>query len=133
LPAAIRGWRLAGLFSLAAGGTFGLSIYLAIIAGPFFRHDLAPLAAPLGLTYAWMVAAFQRADDLPSLIPIAALGTLNVASFLLANRVWHDWLDEQSRPSPFIPLILLGIALLLARLALAWLMRPVRSSFGRVS
>jgi hypothetical protein len=131
VTSAMRGVRRAGLFSLAAAGTFGLSMYLAIIAGPFFRHDLAPLAAPLGLVYSGLVYAYARKTGMSVLFPIVAVGVLNLASFILANQVWSEWLAAQSRSSPVVPLIILGTALLLSGPTLGWLLRPLRTAFGR--
>jgi hypothetical protein len=129
--AAMRGWRLAGLFSLGAAGTFGLSMYLAIIAGPFFRHDLALLAAPLGLVYAGLVFVYMRTGGISALLLIAAVGVLNAASFFMANRVWGEWLVAQSRSSPLVPLVVLGTGLLISGPLLAWLLRPLRAVSGR--
>lgn len=129
--AAMRGMRLAGLFSLAAAGTFGLSMYLAIIAGPFFRHDLAPLAAPLGLLFSGLLYAFARTRGISSILAIAAVGLLNLASFSLANTVWSEWLMARSRPSPILPLIILGTALLLSGPMMGLLLRPLRTAMGR--
>ncbi len=131
VASAMRGVRRAGLFSLAAAGTFGLSMYLAIIAGPFFRHDLAPLAAPLGLVYSGLVYAYARKTGISVLFPIVAVGVLNLASFILANQVWSEWLAAQSRSSPVVPLIVLGTALLLSGPTMGWLLRPLRTAFGR--
>lgn len=131
VAAALRDWRCAGEFSMSAAGAFGLSMFLAIIAGPFYRHDLAPLAAPLGLVYASMIYAFRRSPNpyLPGVV--AAAGGLNVASFILANHVWRQWLAENSRSSPLVPLIVLGTGLLLSGPLLGWLARPLRSSLDR--
>lgn len=133
LAAAWRGWSRAGLLSLGFSTAFGLSLFTAFTAGPFFRHDLALLAAPTGLLVAVLTYVFVRGTNAARLsVVLGALAT-NAGIVLLGSQVWRNWLIQQGRPAPTIPLLVLSTAVIAAGPLSGWLVRPLRRAFGSLS
>lgn len=129
--AAWRGWRRAGLFSIGLAGTMGLSLCMAVTAGPFNRVDLALLAAPIGLLMAILVHGYTRGSDSSRLAILLAVGMMNAGLILLANQVWRDWILTHDRSSPLVPLLIITTAVLFAGPILGWFARPIQRALGR--
>lgn len=133
LGAAWRGSRRSGLLSLGFSAAFGLSLFMAFTAGPFFRHDLALLAAPAALLTAVLVYAFIRGSVLARMGVILGAAVMNGGIVLMGSLVWREWLSQGGGSSPTAPLLVLSTAMVAAGPLLGWLLRPLRSSFGHAS
>lgn len=133
LAAALRGWRRSGLLSLGFSGIFGLALFQAFSAGPFFRHDLTLLSAPCGLLAAALIAAFVRGSDPVRLSVVVGMAVFNVGIVMAANVVWREWLTRQGAVSPAIPLLTFSTAMLVAGPLAGWMIRPIRRVLGGAS
>ena len=129
--AALRAWQKAGLVSIGLSATMGLSLCGAVSSAPFHRHDLALLAAPVGILLAVLIYVYARRSATIQITVVLAVGMLNVGLALIADQAWRDWLVAHGRPSLLWPLSLLLTGLLLAGPVVGLLVRPLRHMLGR--
>jgi hypothetical protein len=132
LWAASRGFRQAGMLGIGLSGTLALSFFLAVTVAPFYRHDLAVAAAPVGAIFSGLAYAFQRGSTAQRAGVLAATLAINFCAIAMAQYAWSDWLAEQGRGAPLLPLLVLSGALLLSSPLLQLLKRPfenLRRSF----
>ena len=109
-----RGWIRAGLFTLTAAATMGLSLFQTMTAAPFNRDDLAILAAPVGLLFGWLVVRYVSHSITHRLAALGVVGLVNVGLIFLTSSALMPWLGQRGAPSPWIPLLILLTALLLS-------------------
>jgi hypothetical protein len=133
IMAAFRGSRQAGLLGIGLSGTLGLSFFLSATAAPFYRHDLALAAAPAGAVFSALALGYLRSSSgaarMGLLIGILAM---NVASVLVVNTAWSDWMSAQNRPDPVLPLLVISTALLLSSPLLWLIKRPIERAARRL-
>jgi hypothetical protein len=129
--AAMRGWQRAGLFSIGLAGMLGLSLFLSVTSAPFYRHDIAVLAAPTGLLLAALTYLYIRRPGLTRILVITFIALANLGMTYAINSVWQTWRSMQSKPSPVLPLMILLTAALLSGPMLGLLIKPIRRVFRR--
>jgi hypothetical protein len=112
--AARRGWAQAGMVSIGLASMMGLSVCYSASSGPLHRHDVAVLAAPLGLICAVLCYAYVRRSGLVRLGAILGVWCLNALGIWLASRAWQDWQLAHDRPSFAVPTLAFLTAALLA-------------------
>lgn len=123
--AAWRGFRQAGLLGIGLSGTLALSFFLAVTAAPFYRHDLALAAAPVGVVFTALAYAFLRGSTTARVGVLAATLVINIGSIAMGMNAWSDWLEEQGRAAPLLPLLILSAGLLLSSPLLQLLKHPL--------
>jgi hypothetical protein len=111
--AARRGWAQAGMVSIGLASMMGLSVCYSASSGPLHRHDVAVLAAPLGLICAVLCYAYVRRSGLVRLGAILGVWCLNALGIWLASRAWQDWQLAHDRPSFAVPTLAFLTAALL--------------------
>jgi hypothetical protein len=126
---AIKGWRRAALFSIGMSAVFCLSLYLSVTSAPFYRHDLALIAAPVGLVLSLLTYGFLAGPDRFRALVLLGVGLINLSPILVTNQVWNDWLLNDGRPSLSLPLLVLLTAVLVSGPAMGIILNPVRKFF----
>jgi hypothetical protein len=114
LVAAVRGSDKAGLVSFSQAAIMGLSLCQAATYAPFNRLDVAILAAPVGLAMGFLVCFYMRTSPGGQVGALAILCAINAGLVWLLHGVWREWLLEQGKTSPAVPLLVLLNALLFA-------------------
>jgi hypothetical protein len=127
--AAFKGWQRAGLFSIGAAGTLALSFYMAITVAPFHRHDLALIAAPVGLLQSYLVYKYLGGDDRVRMGTLLGVGMINVGIILLATQVWTQWYTDRGRSSPLLALLVIINLVLISGPLWAWMTKPIQARF----
>jgi hypothetical protein len=130
--AALRGWQRAGLLSIGLAGMLGLSLFLSVTSAPFYRHDIALMAAPVGLLFAALTYLYIRHPGHSRIIVIAFIGLANLGMTYAINSVWQSWVPMQNKPSPLWPLMILLTAALLSGPMLGIFIQPIRRRFRRI-
>jgi hypothetical protein len=128
---ATRGWQRAGLLSIGLAGTMGLSLLDAVTVAPFYRHDLALLAAPLGVVFAALIHIFTRHPTTGRLAVLAIVAVINTGLAWMANLTWSDWFIERNQPPLIWPLLMILTGLLLVGPLFGLLARPIRPLLHR--
>lgn len=131
--AAMKGWRRAALFSIGMSGVFCLSLYLSVTSAPFYRHDLALFAAPVGFLLSLLTFGYVVGSDRIRVLTFLGVALVNLSPVLVTNQVWRDWLLSEGRPSLSIPLLVLMMAILLCGPAMGLIVDPLRRIFGKPS
>lgn len=116
--AARRGWAQAGLVSIGLSAVLALSLCATATNAPFYRYDLALLAAPLALLIAALIYLYARRPGPARIAAIVAVGAAGAAAALIVDRAWRTWLAARGLPSPLLPLLVVLIGSLLAGPAL---------------
>ena len=130
--AAIKGWQRAGLFSIGLASMLGLSLFLSVTSAPFYRHDIALMAAPSGLLLAALTYLYIRRPGLSRIITIVIVGLANLVLTYAVNSVWQSWRSMQNKPSPLLPLMILITVALLSGPVLGLFIQPIRKILRRV-
>ena len=133
LFSACRGWQRAGLFSITLSSTFALSLWQAVAAAPFNRHDVAIFALPLGLLMAVLIYLYFKGSDTTRVLVIFGVAVLNVFVIFIAVTTWDDWFENASKSSPILPLIVILTTLLVVGPIAAGIMRLLRSYYENSS
>jgi hypothetical protein len=126
---AIRGWRRAALFSIGMSAVFCLSLYLSVTSAPFYRHDLALIAAPVGLVLSLLIYGFLIGPDRFRVLVLLGVGLINLSPILVTNQVWTEWLSKDGRPSFSLPLLVLLTVVLVSGPAMGIIINPIRKLF----
>lgn len=131
ITAALRGWRQAGLLGMGLSGSLGLSFFLSATAAPFFRHDLALAAAPIGALFSLLAFVYLRSSSgAVRTGTLAGSLAINLFSIAVANRAWADGMSVQKGAAP--TLLLVFSAGLLLSSPLLWLIkRPLERALER--
>ncbi|MGD2163288.1 MAG: hypothetical protein PVG04_09345 [Anaerolineales bacterium] len=125
LVLALRGWHRSGLFTLAAAATMGLSLLQSVTAAPINRDDLALLAGPAGLGFAYLIYLFYTKRGAIRWVAIGVTALVNVGAVVLMAHAWNEWRVSEEALS-FIPPLLVLITGLLASGPLSGLiMKPI--------
>lgn len=124
--AAWRGWREAGLVSMGIATVFGLSLFSCLAVPPFNRHDLALLAAPVGLVWAALIYLYIRRSVPVRIAVLVVIGLINAGIACMADLAWHSWYASRGKPSPLLPLLIFLTGSLFAGPLLAAILRPLR-------
>ncbi len=120
---ALRGWHRAGLFSIALSTTLTLALYMSVTAAPFYRHDLAIYAAPMGLAISTLTYLYVHGSKVQRVIMLIALAGINATAPLLLNHAMREWFARQGS-SPTWPLVILLTGLLLSGPLVSLLSKP---------
>lgn len=128
-----RGWQRAGLFSITISSTFALSLWQAVVAAPFNRHDVAIFALPFALLLAILIYRYFKGSDTTRVLVIFGVAVLNVFVIFIAVAAWNSWLENAGKPSPLLPLIIILTTLLAVGPLAAGIMRPIRSHYENLS
>ncbi len=128
---AARGWARAGLLSIGLAGTLGLSLLHAVTVAPFYRHDLALLAAPLGVVFALLIDVFVRRANTTRLAVLAGFAAMNAGLAWTANLAWSEWFIARNQASLVWPLLVILTGLLLAGPLFGVLAQPIRPLLRR--
>jgi hypothetical protein len=130
--AALRGWRQAGLLGIGLSGMLGLSLFVSATAAPFYRYDLALIAAPAGAIFSALAFAYLRSQTAAGRAA-ALVGTLamNILCLGLANPAWADWTSAQGQPGVDLPLLIISAVLLLISPLLRLIKSPLERALGR--
>jgi|GEM_PF-1407265 len=126
---ALRGWREAGLLSIGFGTVFGVTLYSALLAAPFNRHDLALLAAPAGLLSGILTYLYCRGSDGSRALTLLGIAIVNAAALWVAHGVWQPWLAAHDKSSPVFPMLVVLIGALTCGPLLGLMTAPLRRSF----
>lgn len=121
-----QGLPQAGLFTMAAAGTLGLSLLQGVTAAPFNRDDIALLAGPLGLLFASLIFLYIRRSGWERIAAFTVLGLSNIGIAIIANQAWGSWLEERGAPSPLLPLLVLITGLLISGPVFGKLLPPIK-------
>jgi hypothetical protein len=127
---ALRGWRGAGLLSIGFGTVFGVTLYSALLAAPFNRHDLALLAAPAGLLSGLLTYLYCRGSDGTRALTLFGIAIVNGAALWVAHGVWQPWLAAHDLPSPVFPMLVVLVGALTCGPLLGLMTAPLRRSFN---
>jgi hypothetical protein len=132
--AALRGTRQAGLVSIGFAMTIGLVVCSTFSSAPFYRDDLALLAAPLGLAMAALTYAFARGSTAARAGVLAAVGLLNAGLAWTADRVvFRSWVLSQGKTGFLLPLLVVLAGVLLAGPLLGLAVAAGRRALGRAA
>ncbi len=121
-----RGWEHAGLFTMAAAGTLGLSLLQSMTAAPFNRDDLALLAGPMGTLFGVLLYVYILRPGTRRIAALAGIGMLNAGVVLVTTDALESPFARRGSPSPLLPLLLIITGLLLAGPLTGVLFRPRR-------
>jgi hypothetical protein len=130
--AAFRGWERAGLVSIGLAATMGLGMYGSICAAPFYRFDLALLAAPVGLLVSMMIFIYVRQPATGDRIAVlVALALLNVALAWAEHLTVWEWVESRGGSPTMLPFVAFVTAVLLAGPVIGVLSQSVRPLLRR--
>ena len=129
--AAVRGWRQAALFSIGMAAVFCLSLYLSVTSAPFYRHDLALLAAPVGTILSLLTYGYLVGSDRIRVLVLLGVAVINLSPVVVTSQVWSEWLSKDGRPSPSLPLLVLLTAVLVSGPAMGIILNPIRKIIQR--
>jgi hypothetical protein len=123
---AARGWSRAGLFTIAAAATMGLSLFQSVTAAPFNRDDIALLAGPLGLLFSMVIYAYIFQSGKIRIAIIVGIGVVNVGVVFISASAWLSWLENRGAVSPLLPLLVIITGLLLSGPISALILDPIK-------
>lgn len=129
--AAMRGWRRAALFSIGMAVVFCLSLFLSVTSAPFYRHDLAVFAAPVGLVLSLLTFAYIKGSDQIRILVLLGVAVIDLSPVLVTNQVWGEWLSNAGRPSLSLPLLALLTAVLASGPAMGFILGALRKYINR--
>jgi hypothetical protein len=131
--AAAKGWRRAALFSIGMASILNLSLFLSVTSAPFYRHDLALVAAPVGLILMLLTYGYILGPDRIRILTFLGLALLNLVPVFLANQVWGDWLSNGNKPTATIPLMVLVTLVLFSGPFMGIVLHPLIKRLDRPS
>jgi hypothetical protein len=127
----IRGWERGGLLSIGFSVTFTLTFLWALMAAPFYLHELAIWAGPIGLLMAGITYIYGNTNQLARFLILLGVGIANFASILLANTVWHDRFPIKGGSFSPIAFIILMLAFLICGPIMGLITRPIHQTLRR--
>lgn len=114
IAAVQRGWQMAGLVSIGMSTTMALVNIHMMAIPPFNRVDLAILGLIFGLVFFILTFAYYRSKNTVQLLILSIIASFNLVILWLANSVWSGYLSAMGKASPFLPMAVIMLLMLLA-------------------
>jgi hypothetical protein len=127
----MRGWQRGGLLSIGFSVIFSLTFFWAVIAAPFYRHDLAIWAGPFSFLLAALTYFYTQASNTSRLIILFGIGIINIAGLLTANTIWQDWSQSQGRSQSAIPFVIFMLMFLVCGPIMGLITKPIEKTLRR--
>jgi hypothetical protein len=128
--ASMKGWRSAGLVSMAFTSIFGIYTLFSLFNAPFFQLDRALLAIPASLLFALIIYIYLRMHGSGGVALLALTWGITVGILFLAHSTWKNWFSVQGRDTPLIPLIVLCTGFIISGPIIAIIRKPVKKMFS---
>ena len=112
--ASLRSWQVAGLISIGMSTAMVMANVHMMAIGPYHRVDLAVLGLILGMVFSALTYFYCRWKPKAQIVLLVIIGVLNISVTWLANTIWADHLEKMLKASPFLPMVLILVLILLA-------------------
>lgn len=132
--AVLRSWQAAGLVSIGMSTTIALSHFHMVAIGPYHRVNLVVLGLVFGFIFSFLTLFYTQTKPLYQALVLAGIGLINIAITWLANTIWVSELAKQGvknygRFSPFIPIAVIIVLIILATPLSGLLSKPLKKNF----
>jgi hypothetical protein len=126
IMASKKGWKPAGLVSIAFTSILGIYTLLSLYNAPFYRMDRALLALPACILFALLIFLYMRSKGSTGIVFLALTWGINACIVYLSHITWQDWLSAQGRGTPLVPLLILFTGLIISGPIIAFIRIPTQ-------
>lgn len=131
IHAVLESWQAAGLISIGMSTIMALSNVHLMAVGPYHRVDLAILGLVFGTIFSILTFFYTRTRQVWQAVLLACIGLLNVGILFIANQIWAPNMAASGKSTPFVPMLVILLILLLSGPILGLFRKPVKTIFGK--